>query len=82
MTRLDPPPLFFLLLLLTLMFLFYSSHSVRSLIGRQSNEGLMKRSPDMSARKASTSSSISYVDGESFNPSPCGLFITMHFFFL
>ncbi|KAK8386975.1 hypothetical protein O3P69_017970 [Scylla paramamosain] len=39
-----------------------SSHSVRSLIGRQANEGMAKRSPDMSARKASTSSSISYAD--------------------
>lgn len=42
-----------------------SSHSVRSLIGRQSNESMMKRSPDMSARKASTSSSISYADDKS-----------------
>ncbi|KAK8386966.1 hypothetical protein O3P69_017970 [Scylla paramamosain] len=42
-----------------------SSHSVRSLIGRQANEGMAKRSPDMSARKASTSSSISYADDKS-----------------
>ncbi|XP_050700558.1 F-actin-uncapping protein LRRC16A-like isoform X6 [Eriocheir sinensis] len=42
-----------------------SSHSVRSLIGRQSNDGMAKRSPDMSVRKASTSSSISYADDKS-----------------
>ncbi|XP_042873414.1 F-actin-uncapping protein LRRC16A-like isoform X10 [Penaeus japonicus] len=39
------------------------SRSVTSLIGRRSNEPMLKRSPDMSARKASTSSNISSMDG-------------------
>nr|ASR74812.1 leucine-rich repeat-containing protein [Penaeus japonicus] len=41
------------------------SRSVTSLIGRRSNEPMLKRSPDMSARKASTSSNISSMDDKS-----------------
>lgn len=42
-----------------------SSRSVTSLIGKLASEGVMKRSPDMSARKASTSSNISSIDDKS-----------------
>ncbi|XP_037804616.1 F-actin-uncapping protein LRRC16A-like isoform X21 [Penaeus monodon] len=41
------------------------SRSVTSLIGRRANEPMLKRSPDMSARKASTSSNISSMDDKS-----------------
>ncbi|KAK3878897.1 hypothetical protein Pcinc_016492 [Petrolisthes cinctipes] len=42
-----------------------SSRSVTSLIGKLSNENVMKRSPDMSARKPSTSSNISSIEDKS-----------------
>ncbi|KAK7083759.1 hypothetical protein SK128_012195 [Halocaridina rubra] len=42
-----------------------SSRSVSSLIGKLSNEAVLKRSPDMSARKASTSSNISSLEDKS-----------------
>ncbi|XP_066939536.1 F-actin-uncapping protein LRRC16A isoform X26 [Macrobrachium rosenbergii] len=41
------------------------SRSVSSLIGKLANEAVLKRSPDMSARKASTSSNISSIDDKS-----------------
>lgn len=41
------------------------SRSVSSLIGKLANEAVLKRSPDMSARKASTSSNISSLDDKS-----------------
>nr|XP_045600770.1 F-actin-uncapping protein LRRC16A-like isoform X16 [Procambarus clarkii] len=42
-----------------------SSRSVTSLIGKLASEGVLKRSPDISARKASTSSNISSIDDKS-----------------
>ncbi|XP_068242569.1 F-actin-uncapping protein LRRC16A-like isoform X17 [Palaemon carinicauda] len=41
------------------------SRSISSLIGKLANEAVLKRSPDMSARKASTSSNISSIDDKS-----------------
>ncbi|KAG7173365.1 putative F-actin-uncapping protein LRRC16A-like 3 [Homarus americanus] len=42
-----------------------SSRSVTSLIGKLASEGVLKRSPDMTARKASTSSNISSIEDKS-----------------
>ncbi|XP_071542691.1 F-actin-uncapping protein LRRC16A isoform X4 [Panulirus ornatus] len=48
-----------------------SSRSVSSLIGKLASEGVLKRSPDMSARKASTSSNISSMDDKSRSEEDC-----------